>query len=156
MFRFWQSVLSSLLKLPLVAAVGILVTPSAVSAPIAFAQALSTLHDFGAGRDGANPFGGLTADAAGILYGATVYGGTAGRGTVFELTQPATSGGSWTETVLYSFQGGADGDEPFTRLTPDKNGNLYGVTALGGNQDSICSGGCGTVFETLSARRSGR
>jgi uncharacterized repeat protein (TIGR03803 family) len=46
-----------------------------------------------------------------------------------------------TETVLYSFAGGGDGTEPTYGLTSDKEGNLYGTTAFGGDADA------GTVFE---------
>lgn len=45
-------------------------------------------------------------------------------------------------TVLYSFTGQADGGVPTGRLLLDRSGNLYGVTATGG--DPNCR--CGTVF----------
>jgi hypothetical protein len=69
-------------------------------------------------NDGATPEGGLVIDAAGNLYGTTGYGGSGpctllggavGCGTVYELSPPAEHGDPWTETVLYSFQGGHDG-----------------------------------------------
>ena len=62
-----------------------------------------------------------------------------GHGTAFRLA-PSTGGG-WTESVLYSFAGGADGSEPFSGLVFDSLGNLYGTTAYGGPN------GSGTVFE---------
>jgi uncharacterized repeat protein (TIGR03803 family) len=37
-----------------------------------------------------------------------------------------------TETVLYTFTGGADGHSPLAGLTRDPAGNLYGTTVLGG------------------------
>jgi hypothetical protein len=37
-----------------------------------------------------------------------------------------------TETVLYSFTGGADGNLPMSGLLMDSNGNLYGVTEVKG------------------------
>jgi uncharacterized repeat protein (TIGR03803 family) len=44
------------------------------------------LHNFNNdGTDGAYPYGGLIFDAAGNLYGTTLYGGTYGNGTVFEI-----------------------------------------------------------------------
>src|SRR5258706_1872693 len=47
---------------------------------------LTDLHNFGSGTDGADPgYGGLL-DVSGKLYGTTRVGGTAGRGTVFEIT----------------------------------------------------------------------
>ncbi len=46
---------------------------------------LAILHAFGAfDTDGKQPFRGLTFDAAGNLYGTTVYGGYYGGGTVFQ------------------------------------------------------------------------
>jgi hypothetical protein len=59
------------------------------------------LHAFTGGRkDGEVPYGGLVRDAAGILYGTTVSGGTgacSGRcGTVFKLV-PASPGGQGEE-----------------------------------------------------------
>ena len=44
---------------------------------------LNTLVSF-EGFDGANPIGGLIADAAGDLFGTTTFGGAYGYGTVFE------------------------------------------------------------------------
>jgi uncharacterized repeat protein (TIGR03803 family) len=46
-----------------------------------------------------------------------------------------------TETVLYSFTGGADGSNPFAGLIKDASGNLYGTTVEGGAH------GLGTVFK---------
>lgn len=51
-----------------------------------------------------------------------------------------------TLTVLYSFKTGRDGAEPNGNLVRDKMGNLYGTTALGGNQGTNCPLGCGTVY----------
>jgi uncharacterized repeat protein (TIGR03803 family) len=48
---------------------------------------------------------------------------------------------SGTEKVLYSFQGGNDGADPYASLIFDNAGNLYGTTAAGG------ANGDGTVFE---------
>src|SRR5579871_3141069 len=62
---------------------------------------------------GANPDGNLIADANKNLYGPTAHGGASGAGTVYELTPPATAGAAWTESVLYSFSGGADGNTPY-------------------------------------------
>jgi len=115
--------------------------------PEVIAQAVSTssvehttLYSFG-GPDGAGPLYGVMADKTGALYGTTVSGG-AGAGTVFKLI-PTKSG--YSETVLYSFLGGYDGDGPFSGLVTDKMGTLYGVTLGGGN--GACIGGCGTVFK---------
>jgi hypothetical protein len=77
-------------------------------------------------------------DKQGNLYGATTGGGSATCapfgsecGTVFQLSPPAEKGGSWTETLLYQFQGKGsnDGSVPNGGLIIDAAGNLYGVTA---------------------------
>jgi len=97
------------------------------------------LHNFGSGADGNYPPAGLIRDAAGNLYGTTLYGGAHNYGTVFELS--ASAGGGWTETVSHSFGNGVDGVFPFAGLTFDAAGDLYGTTYLGGTYDE------GTVFE---------
>ena len=111
-------------------------------------------------NDGATPAGGVVTDQAGNLYGTTGYGGggpctllggAVGCGTVYELSPPAKQGDPWTETVLYSFQGGNDGYVASGDLVLDKAGNLYGATLFGGGKgttcDSLYGGQCGTVFE---------
>ena len=96
------------------------------------------LYAFAGTPDGADPYGGLVFDNAGNLYGMTTQGGSAGFGTVFELSP---SGGGWTEKVIYNFQGGSDGDYPTAGLLIDQSGNLYGSSSDGG------TGGGGTVFD---------
>jgi uncharacterized repeat protein (TIGR03803 family) len=112
------------------------------------------LYSFGAGNDGISPGAGMTFDQSGNLYGTTLqggpacvgYGGVGLCGTVFKLS-PSKSGG-WTETILYSFRGGGDGATPASVLIFDQAGNLYGTTALGGEQNTNCGFlACGAVFE---------
>ena len=110
----------------------------------------TVLYYFTGGADGGEPHGRLTLDSEGNLYGTTYLGGTlsgpcssTGCGTVFELSP---SGGGWTFTLLHSFTL-ADGAAPWTGLTPDNAGNLYGTTTGGG------SGGGGTVFELSPSGR---
>lgn len=110
------------------------------------------IYSFQAGADGYMPAASMIADANSNLYGTTQWGGgsancSSGCGTVFELSPPASPGGTWMETVLYAFQGGADGAYPQFALAADKSGNLYGATSSGG--DGTCTQGCGTVFELL-------
>jgi hypothetical protein len=106
------------------------------------------LYTFTGLLDGAYPWGGLTFDASGNLYGVTFGGGTIyqdeGSGTVFELT-PSTSG-EWTQTTIVSFQTIAGGFLPEGQLARDASGNFYGTTAYGGTS-TACYDGCGTVFE---------
>ena len=47
---------------------------------------LTTLATF-TGANGANPFGSVTSDAAGDLFGTTEVGGGANEGTVFEIVK---------------------------------------------------------------------
>jgi uncharacterized repeat protein (TIGR03803 family) len=103
----------------------------------------TVLYSFAGGTDGAFPEAGLTMDAAGNLYGTTSQGGANGKGTVFELVAPKTNGGSWTESVLYSFGTGTDGSIPVGGVSFDSAGNLYGTTSAGGTY------GLGTVFQLV-------
>ena len=121
----------------------------------AVAQTETDLYSFGGVLDtsGSAPRAALVRDAAGNLYGSTLYGGSysfegiLGWGTVFELSP--TAGGGWTETVLHSFnQDGTDGVQPESSLVLDGAGNLYGTTYGGGVH------GFGTVFK-LSPTASG-
>ena len=108
----------------------------------------SVLYSFGGASDGVIPESSLTIDVAGNLYGTTYQGGTANLGTVFELLPPLVTGGAWTEKVLYSFQGGNDGRNPYGGVTFDKNGNLYGTTQQGGVY--LCTErrlSCGTIYQ---------
>ncbi len=54
----------------------------------------------------------LVAGEDGTLYGATWFGGGYGQGMAFALTPPGTTGGTWTESVLYNFTGTVDGANP--------------------------------------------
>ena len=73
--------------------------------------------------DGESPqYASLTLKADGTIFGVTYGGGAFNNGTVFQL---AHTGSNWTETVLYSFQGGnADGAQPKGTLAMDSAGNL--------------------------------
>jgi len=92
-------------------------------------------------NDGYGPAAPVVFDKAGNIYGTTQYGGQFGAGTAFELMPPAIQGGAWTETVLYSFTGGSDGQQPSSGLLLDSKGALYGETLYGGYNIS------GTVFK---------
>jgi len=102
------------------------------------ASKYKTLHTFRGGKDGHGPFGGVILDAAGNLYGTTIYGGAYSAGTVFELTPTSTG---WTESVLYSFNCATGCNPQFEVLIFDGAGNLYGTTPHGGAY------GNGVVFE---------
>jgi hypothetical protein len=97
--------------------------------------------------DGASP-NGVVLDRAGNLYGTVGSGGAHQYdGAVFELKRGANN--SWTEEVLYSFTGGADGFFPSANVILDAAGNVYGTTEGGGTGTACMIGstpGCGTVF----------
>jgi len=110
-------------------------SPCGVVFELSTSGAETVLHSFAGGVDGESPEVGLVRDAAGNLYGTTEFGGVPGAGVVFKVD---TSG---TETVLYSFTGGADGGYPEAGLVRDSAGNLYGTTNNGGPS------GAGVVFK---------
>jgi uncharacterized repeat protein (TIGR03803 family) len=102
----------------------------------------TVLYSFSGGADGAEPYKGVTIDAQGNLYGTTVAGGggscEGGCGVVYKLTN---SGGTWTQSVIYTFSGGNDGAEPGSPMAFDQHGSLYGTTVLGGAH------GAGVVYQ---------
>ena len=92
--------------------------------------------------DGIGPIAGIVLDGKGNLYGTTDLGGAYGQsecspdygnygcGVVFELTPQGT------ETVLHNFcaqNNCSDGAFPDGGVILDRNGNLYGTAAAGGN-----------------------
>jgi len=103
------------------------------------------LHNFTGGTDGGNPFGGLTRDSGGTLYGTAENGGSrsleGALTSYLDRVQPeiphgcckgvvfALSGSG--EKVLYTFSGGNDGGTPVGDLAL-YNGLLYGTTLSGG------------------------
>ncbi|MGA2135016.1 MAG: choice-of-anchor tandem repeat GloVer-containing protein [Bryobacteraceae bacterium] len=94
------------------------------------------LYSFKGGTgDGAYPAAGVTwRSASGALYGTTYGGGNAGQGTVFEIL-PSSGSGTWTETVIYNFQGGTDGAYPLADLVLASSSvvTIYGTTSEGGS-----------------------
>jgi uncharacterized repeat protein (TIGR03803 family) len=83
------------------------------------------------------------------FYGTTVLSGGNGCGgfgcgTVFTVKNGQLS-------LLYSFQGAPDGNEPTGTLTLDRSGNIYGTTVMGGNSGACPSAGCGIVFRVDSS-----
>ena len=99
----------------------------------------NVIYAFTGINDGGLPYNGVTLDQAGNLYGTTFRGHDNGQyGVVYELSR---SGSGWTNSVLYAFQNGEDGELPEGGVIFDQQGNLYGTTAAGG------SGRGGTVFQ---------
>lgn len=112
----------------------------------------TSIYNFNCDSNGSWPRAGLVIDKLGNLYGTAVAGGSCsassgGCGVVFELSPPSRAGASWTQSVLYSFQGGTDGAGPQGQLVFDASGSLYGITTSGGSQNCGYDSGCGTIFE---------
>lgn len=102
------------------------------------------LHDFGgpivnnsgsSGMDGKVPYGGVTFDSVGNMYGTTANGGgNTNYGMVWEIT----SLGKYID--LHDFGGlttttggfGLDGQFPYAGVTFDSSGNMFGTTDAGG------------------------
>ena len=83
-------------------------------------------HTFTGKPDGAFPYAGLVFDASGALLQHDIW-----RQQRVQLSPPATSGSTWTESVLYHFTGGSDGYAPYAGLIFDAAGTLYGTTGHG-------------------------
>jgi uncharacterized repeat protein (TIGR03803 family) len=101
--------------------------PAAAHAP--------TMLDFFTGADGALPYGNLVLDSSGNLWGTTSSGGQDSDGVIFEV--PAAT----HKIVDIAAFNGANGATPYSGLTLDSQGNLYGATTAGGDNHF------GTVFE---------
>jgi uncharacterized repeat protein (TIGR03803 family) len=90
------------------------------------------------------PDGGLSqsplVEVSGGFYGTTYEGGAFDYGTVFKIDVQGH------ESAIYNFQGQSDGCLPYTGLTADSKGNLYGVTS-----SPSCGNGTGNVYELDTA-----
>jgi uncharacterized repeat protein (TIGR03803 family) len=93
------------------------------------------LHTFTGGADGASSVGDLILDGAGNRYGTTFFGGGGEFGGVFKLNKTGKL------TLLHTFTGTPDGQQPHGGVIRDAAGNLYGTTSFGGAH------GWGTVFK---------
>jgi uncharacterized repeat protein (TIGR03803 family) len=102
----------------------------------------TVLYTFSGGATGYSPMGRLATDDKGNVYGTTYGGGDPSClcGVVFKIDP----GGN--ETILHNFTGNPDGANPFSGLTRDQAGNLYGGTSLGGGGCPGIGIGCGSIF----------
>ncbi len=112
----------------------------------------TVLHTFsamdanGENADGATPGVALTAGPNGLFYGMAINGGPNGTGTVFKIT---TSG---QFTVLHAFSAvdanghNKDGKWPLRAIIIGNDGNLYGTTRTGGQNDCLFTHGCGVAW----------
>jgi len=112
------------------------------------AQTFTSLYSFAQqGAHGWQPWGSVVVGPQGQLYGTTFHGGAYTYGTVYEIEPPASSGGTWIETVLHSF-GDQNGDVyPPAGLAMGPGGALYGVTEEAGS--SSLPQTYGTVYQLL-------
>ncbi|MGO9307352.1 MAG: choice-of-anchor tandem repeat GloVer-containing protein [Candidatus Korobacteraceae bacterium] len=105
----------------------------------------ATLYEFTSGSGGSIPIGTPTIASDGTVYGTTDGGGNLncrdsfgdGCGTVFHLRPQPTFCASlscpWINTVLYTFTGTSDGNDPYTGVVLDGASNVYGTTYAGGS-----------------------
>lgn len=102
--------------------------------------AITVLHAFGGGSDGATPKAELLADGLGDFFGTTSAGGggscSGGCGTAFVVNP---GGSKYSE--IHSFLGSKDGANPVAGLVFDSEGNLWGSAQSGGTKNF------GTIFE---------
>lgn len=109
------------------------------------AQAYKTLVNFDVSNGAAPYYGPLIQGRDGNLWGTTSGGGANGSGTIFKMT-PAGS-----LTTVYSFcpqANCADGYYPVAGLVLGKDGNFYGTTLMGGNENGCdFPQGCGVIFK---------
>ncbi len=115
--------------------------------------AFTVLHNFTrSGGEGGNPYAPLMQASNGKFYGTTWDGGSFDHGTIFEVTS------SGTFTTIYEFclsnpNTCPDGYNVEGALVEGSDGNLYGMTARGGDPSCYLNGyiGCGTVFRITAA-----
>jgi uncharacterized repeat protein (TIGR03803 family) len=109
------------------------------------------LYNFTNGSDGAVPYGGLTANTQGVLYGTTTGSGDSDGGTVFSLTAPTSNGEPWNLTVLHNFTYATGLRPAGNLLLIPKSGVLFGTTQNGGNP----SANGGVVYQLTPPAMSG-
>jgi uncharacterized repeat protein (TIGR03803 family) len=98
---------------------------------------LTTLYSF-TGTAQCGPWGYVSFDTSGNIYGTTQCDGANNLGSVFKLTP---SGGGWTYSSLHDFTGGDDGRLPIGSVLLDSSNNVYGTASVGGQHNA------GTVWE---------
>jgi uncharacterized repeat protein (TIGR03803 family) len=101
---------------------------------------ITVLYTFTASSsDGAYPYGVLVEGSDGNYWGVAEQGGTVGAGSIFKISP------SGKFTQVYSFTGAPDGAYPITGLTLGSDGNFYGTTNSGGENNA------GAIFEITTS-----
>ena len=102
----------------------------------------STVANFGLGvQGGTQPFGGVTLDSSGNIYGTTTGGTSYQQGAVYEIAS-----GTSTITRLAQFTG-TNQDGSYGPLAVDSRGNLFGTSGGGANN-------LGSLFEVVKGSNS--
>jgi uncharacterized repeat protein (TIGR03803 family) len=99
--------------------------------------------------DGAFSTGVLVSDSSGNLYSTAQAGPGSGCfssacGIVFRLHH--NPDGSWTYSIIHTFEGGLDGAYPVAGVVMSNSGRIYGTTQQGGG-GSCYPSPCGIAFE---------
>jgi len=100
--------------------------------------ALTTLHEFTGGSDGAFIYAGLIEGPDGDLYGTAYQGGAYNQGTVYKISK------SGLFTVLYDFNQQTGISGPHASLVLGNDGNFYGSAV--GSLQADGSLGDGAIF----------
>jgi uncharacterized repeat protein (TIGR03803 family) len=100
----------------------------------------SDLYNFD-GTLGCYPQSGLTLGRDGNFYGTQTQCGATAYGSVFKVTP------SGSVTILYNFQDNGDGRGPYAPPIEGTDGNFYGTTVAGGNNQCNGGNGCGTIYK---------
>jgi uncharacterized repeat protein (TIGR03803 family) len=88
----------------------------------------SVLHSFTGGTDAISPRAALIQGSDGALYGIGDFVNASNRGTIFRIN-PDGSGYS----IIHTFTGNPDGQQPAGKLIEGSDSRLYGTTQFGGS-----------------------
>jgi hypothetical protein len=106
----------------------------------------TVIFSFADGDDGGFPGSPLFIEGDRGLVSSTLMGGTANQGAIFRLSPPASGSDSWTEKVLFDFQGApGDGSGPLGPQLEGHYGTTFGTTSSGGASN------CGTAYRLTPA-----
>ena len=97
--------------------------------------------------EGGSPNGDVIFDRAGNLYGVTQLGSQDPAGCCGTMYKLSPSGGSWNFAIIHNFTGD-DGANPYSGVTFDAAGNLYGTAWNGG------ANGSGVVYQLVPGSQS--